>query len=119
MSKIPPKIKEEDALTMQFTDTDAVMDQGGRPQSPIRGWFIEMYHKLTLPPTQLHRLESIKNYQCPACKNLIRADKLKFLKLHVKNCDVFSIQHKGKCVCYISLSFHYTLHIIPSLHSYN
>ena len=97
--QLPPNVKvEDDSLTALITDAGSGRHPGGRPQSPIRSWFIEIYHNDTLTGEALHSINNIKAYQCPSCKRIIGDNHLKYLKRHVRNCALFPQNHKGICI---------------------
>ena len=99
MSQIPPNVKLEDALTVCVSEDGR--NAGGRPQSPVRSWFIEHHINPNLSGKELHEISNIANYQCPGCQKLMRSTHINYLKRHVLDCALFPKKHKGMYFVYI------------------
>ena len=89
-----PNLRYSDGLTARFGDDDTAT---GRPQSPIRDWFIPMYINDKLKDGERKKLKNISGYICPqrCCKQLIAGTDLKNLCRHVLVCPGFDAHLKG------------------------
>ena len=88
---------------------------GGKPQSPLRSWYIPHLKDPTLAGKKKFAKKNIKCYQCPACGKMgIDPNHIDELKKHTRQCASFPMQYKGICLCALSvLSSCY----IPVIHS--
>ena len=112
MSNLPPNIKSEDHESLPSTlilssnpsepSEPSERNYGGRPQSPVRGWFEEFYVDPTLTGKALHEMDNISAYRCPACGKEVKKA-IRYLKRHVlKECENFPQEQKGMLYfCYI------------------